>query len=478
MKKLYYSEYLYHWQFLKRLKRSIFFNKKVSKLTKGVLKMILKRTLKTCVTGIVVLGLFLTGLNYLGIFLDEEPIEYSGLLPLIEVDPKDNGFDVLEQGLTNIEKFNEEVEDVFHSNWDEVKVTLLLEKNKDKIQLVEEVLVKPSFKSHPIHFNEGFPDYLSRTNLVKLLLIQSEFFAKQSRFTESMQSIDLALKFNQRIKTDQSAILVGYFVGIRMEYLALNKLHEIISNYSLTNENLDLAAALFNSVLDYSEDNFEMIFSGEAAYNNTYPEDVLNPSFFQRIEQQFNSYHFSLFPPLIEILSVPSHYYFFQYNRTQNRTYLEYVNLQSQVKSKFCNEIVYADTATKIHFLERFGMNAKGNFSSIYTMQGFIERRCFANFYAQAIKTVVAIKRYAQLNNSRPASLDELVPDFLNAIPLDPFTGEQILYNFEAQTISSAGLDSIINENNRHNYVRTCDRDEACASEPTVAIQFEFQDSK
>jgi len=201
---------------------------------------------------------------------------------------------------------------------------------------------------------------------------------------------------------------------------------------------------LFNSDLGYSEDNFEMIFSGETAYSNTYPEDV----------------------------------YFFQSNRTKNRAYLEYVNLQSQVKSKFCNEIVYPDTATNIHFLEKFGMNAKGNFSSTYTMQGFIERRCFANFYAQAIKTIVAIKRYAQLHDSRPASLDELVPDFLNAIPLDPFTGEQILYNFEAQTISSAGLDSITNGNGRHNYVRICDQDDACASEPTVAIQFEFQDSK
>ena len=59
--------------------------------------MILKRTLKTCVIGIVVLGFFLTGLNYLGVVLDEEPIEYSGLLPLIEVDPKDNGFDVLDR---------------------------------------------------------------------------------------------------------------------------------------------------------------------------------------------------------------------------------------------------------------------------------------------------------------------------------------------------------------------------------------------
>jgi len=78
-----------------------------------------------------------------------------------------------------------------------------------------------------------------------------------------------------------------------------------------------------------------MIFSGETAYSNTYPEDVLNPSFFQRIEQQFDSYHFSLFHPLIEILSVPSHHYFFQSNRTKNRAYLEYVNLQSQVKLTF-----------------------------------------------------------------------------------------------------------------------------------------------
>ena len=436
--------------------------------------MILKRTLKTCVTGIVVLGLFLTGLNYLGIFLDEEPIKYSGLLPLIEVDPKDNGFDVLEKGLANSEKLDEEsLRDVFHGNWDEAKAILLLEQHKDEIQLIEEVLVKPSFKSHPIHFSKDFPDYSSRTNLVRLLLIQSEFFAKQSRFTESMQSIGLALKFSQRIKTDESAILVGYFVGNAMEYIALNKLHEIISNYSLTNESLELAAALFNSVLGYSEDSFEMIFSGETAYFDTFPEDVLNPSFFQRIEQQFDSTYFSLFHPLIEILSVPSYHYFFQHNRTKNRYYLTWLNLQSQVKSKFCNEIVYADTATNIHFLEKFGMNAKGNFSSIDIMQDYIERRCFANFYAQAIKTVVAIKRYAQLNNSRPASLDELVPDFLDEIPLDPFTGVHIIYNFEAQTISSAGVDSKIETRAQPNYVRICDRDDACASEPTVAIQFQ-----
>ena len=441
--------------------------------------MTFKGIIKTIFVSIIVAGIFLTGLNYLGVVLDEDPIEYSGLLPLLEVDPKDNGFDVLKKGLVNSEKFDEEsLREVFHRNWDEAKVTLLLEQHKDKTQLVEEVLVKPSFKSHPIHFSENFSDYSSWINLVKLLLIQSEFLARQSDFAGSMQSIDLALKFIQRIKTDQSAILVGYFVGNAMEYFALNKLHEIISNYSLANENLELAAALFNSVLDYSEDNFEMIFSGEAAYSNTFPEDVLNPSFFQRIEQQFDSYHFSLFHPLIEILSVPSYHYFFQYNRTKNRYYLTWFNLQSQVKGKFCNEIIYTDMATNTHFLEKFGMNAIGNFSSTDAMEDYLERRCFASFYAQAIKIVVAIKRYAQLNNSRPASLDELVPDFLNAIPLDPFTGQQILYNFEAQTISSAGVDSITNGNGRHNYVRTCDRDDACASEPTVAIQFEFQDSK
>ena len=265
--------------------------------------MTFKGIIKTIFVSIIVAGIFLTGLNYLGVVLDEDPIEYSGLLPLLEVDPKDNGFDVLKKGLANSEKFDEEsLRDVFHRNWDEAKVTLLLEQHKDKTQLVEEVLVKPSFKSHPIHFSEDFSDYSSWINLVKLLLIQSEFLARQSDFAGSMQSIDLALKFIQRIKTDQSAILVGYFVGNAMEYFALNKLHEIISNYSLTNENLELAAALFNSVLDYSEDNFEMIFSGEAAYNNTFPEDVLNPSFFQRIEQQFDSYHFSLFHPLICLL--------------------------------------------------------------------------------------------------------------------------------------------------------------------------------
>ena len=434
----------------------------------------LKRVFKITSITVLVISVFFTALNYLGIFLDEEPIDYSGLIPLVELDPSENGFDVLKKGLENSAVFDERlIDNIFlKKNWDETKVSLLLEKHNDKFQLLESALTKPGFKSNPIHFEENLPDYSSYINIVKLLLIQSEYLIKQSRTTESIESIALALRFSQRIKTDQSAILISYAIGNRVEYFVLHKLHEIVSTYKLTSTEFAKVATLFDSVLPYSQDRFEMIFSGELAYTDTFPEEVIQPSFLQRVEQKLDSFQISFVHPVIDMLSVPSYYFFFQKNRTKNREYLYFVHLQSQVKDSLCNEVHFQTEFTKPHFLESLGMNAIGNINSANFIDDFVNRRCFSYFYASAIEASVAIKRYIQLHQSPPERLEMLIPSFLNEVPLDPFTGKPILYNFDAQTLYSMGLNSNVGHGRQHNFVHRCYADDICSSDPTVAIQY------
>lgn len=46
----------------------------------------------------------------------------------------------------------------------------------------------------------------------------------------------------------------------------------------------------------------------------------------------------------------------------------------------------------------------------------------------------LAVKRYIVLNGAAPASLDELCPAFIDSVPLDPFTGNKLLYTHDAET--------------------------------------------
>ena len=67
------------------------------------------------------------------------------------------------------------------------------------------------------------------------------------------------------------------------------------------------------------------------------------------------------------------------------------------------------------------------------TVESLIDTRC--------VTLAVAIARYHHLNNKLPSSLDDLVPDYIDSVPQDPFTGEKLMYNLDKEiyTVYSAG---------------------------------------
>ena len=68
--------------------------------------------------------------------------------------------------------------------------------------------------------------------------------------------------------------------------------------------------------------------------------------------------------------------------------------------------------------------------------------------------TALAIERYRLANNQLPETLEQLVPDFLESIPLDPFTGTPLLYTKTAENhyiVYSVGEDLTDNNGARRN---------------------------
>jgi len=63
----------------------------------------------------------------------------------------------------------------------------------------------------------------------------------------------------------------------------------------------------------------------------------------------------------------------------------------------------------------------------------------------QNIQTALAIEQYRIQRGTFPDKLDDLVPKFLTALPLDPFDGQQLRYNHtdEGYLLYSIGPDRL-----------------------------------
>jgi hypothetical protein len=55
------------------------------------------------------------------------------------------------------------------------------------------------------------------------------------------------------------------------------------------------------------------------------------------------------------------------------------------------------------------------------------------------LRLLIACQRYERRNGLLPAKLDDLVPEFIEAVPKDPFDGQPLRYSAERRIIWSVG---------------------------------------
>lgn len=74
----------------------------------------------------------------------------------------------------------------------------------------------------------------------------------------------------------------------------------------------------------------------------------------------------------------------------------------------------------------------------------FLEKQALAETQRRIVVTAIALRRHQLANGSWPATLDELVPRFLKAVPLDPMDGKPLRYRQvpgDAPLLYSVGTD-------------------------------------
>ena len=69
----------------------------------------------------------------------------------------------------------------------------------------------------------------------------------------------------------------------------------------------------------------------------------------------------------------------------------------------------------------------------------FCEKRCEMDAHVAATQIIIACHLFQRATGRKPQTLDELVPDFLPSVPLDPFDGKPFRYKPEEGIVYSVG---------------------------------------
>ena len=74
-------------------------------------------------------------------------------------------------------------------------------------------------------------------------------------------------------------------------------------------------------------------------------------------------------------------------------------------------------------------------------MADVLEQKCKEASAVAATRVLIALKAFKVQKGRLPETLDELVPEYLDAVPLDDFDGKPLRYNAEKKVIYSVGKD-------------------------------------
>jgi hypothetical protein len=70
-----------------------------------------------------------------------------------------------------------------------------------------------------------------------------------------------------------------------------------------------------------------------------------------------------------------------------------------------------------------------------------LERKCRMECSIEATRLLIAIHIYETNTGELPQTLNDLVPDYIQAVPIDPYDGKPFRYNLENGIFYSVGRD-------------------------------------
>jgi len=425
-------------------------------------------------TAVLCLCIFL--LRLIGVLTDHELSNKGRLLPLVDMPDADNAYQSIsfvDQVGFDFDVDHEEIE-VLLQEWDSVRASKLVNQHQHYLKIVEQASKLVGFKSTALS-SIDLPNYSDMGALSKLPLIKAKLLTQQGNFLEATKYLLVSLRFNDLIKHDANPTLISYLVGQSYQSRTLSQVAEFVQSNDIPDKALVILQQELAKLSVYANDGFEMVWSGEQIFSSVTLKDAMDTSLFERIDNiGSRSYIEAWFN--IPFVLIPE--YVMQPGKLNSQS-LAYWQ-QAQIRSQFlCADRPYGhDIDSKTPELSWHQLLAPNGLAQlIYVLPSagqldiYFHRRCAGHFQVNATRLLIAIKRFETQNSRLIESLSELIPDYIDALPIDPFSGRPIKHDSSARYLYSYGANFNDDGGSLSSlYTFKCHRDEQCFNNPTVLI--------
>jgi hypothetical protein len=425
--------------------------------------------------------------------IDAEVADDHGLLDnRISVSDVDNGFLVVKytevEGyeLLDREHRKELKGKITSQSWDADYAQTQVSKHSKAISDFLHAAEYKHFKFHPLKNADDLPNYMPILDMMSLVILQSRLSAEQGSGAKAIALAEKALYMSQQIKVEANGYLISYMIGLVMQYESLQWFHRLAYDYDLDDEKIGKLLVSINQIPPIEHDGFEAVFAGEVAYSKVLAEQMVDESFKERWEIYKNEEDYwnsdldgdlelgreNFKQELYILLSTLIPRFYLHKNRFLSAVAKDYKGLAEQSRL-YCNKVAVPTSEYEEHKLSwielvqsNSGLERRNADPAQFSH--YFYRRCLGYAQVESVKTLLAIKRFYNAMGVFPDALIDLVPKYLNKLPVDPFDGQRLKYSKDDMWVYSLGKNFEDNGGDVSGcYFHRCYWDEACASNPT-----------
>lgn len=393
------------------------------------------------------LGLLVAGVVALWAY-DEKLEPYDDLLPLAAADPDParNGYYFLRErwaALPELKNADQtRMSDMLSGkeSWDPDLVAEIRKGRESLASDAEEALARPDFKTPAVaSYKDTEPMEVSW--MVKPARVLSMEILAAIKGGEAERALEMwrdqrAVAF-RTVEGSQS--LIALLVGITMHSLAMVSANDLLNIGRLSNQQLREMESSLQQELPAAQA-WQQTMRSEVAFSRTAFMDIAANR-----------------PDLDPALKVRFPWLLLKKNVTINRSLREYRHLLQTAFRKFPDKpsaiaAGYFEDEEEVPKWKRYlDPNYAG--TKLLTQDGNSYRRILPGltnkvfFEPRALRVKIAILRWRESHPGQwPATLRELVPDFLTEVPEDPFNGRDLDWDPVKRIISSVGSDWLAND--------------------------------
>lgn len=464
---------------------------------KNSIGIVYMKKIKITLKIILLVSLILPVWIYLNSIDDEYFDDREMLSKEIPVSPGENGYTAISYlcaadfELLSLDDDNNLSLHVHGDSWDQSFVDRILAKNENLFKGVKITNSMRSLKLPEMGLCELSGSYYIFMRITDLHLLKAKNYINSNLVNNAISTLGDILIFGEKIKGQEgSSTMFSYLIGLGMQQRSLNYFHKHLLVNNMNAEQYDALFEAVDQISPYGKADLDKAFIDEYRGMKAVVLELSSKT----LHERYASYKESILewqeytrknkdsqwakPGMYEFMLTLLPAYYLHPNKILKAKASDLENMSRQ-SSEYCANI------KSRHYREFDELNTGEHWTDII-MPGslterlleskgpwkmFFEDRCFGYVYIDAIKTIIALEKYKMERGDFPEKLETLVPDYMENMPVDYFSGDNLLYSRTKGWLYSVGANYLDNAGGKYAiYFSLCRKGSACYTNPTIPI--------